>query len=558
MEKNQIEFNYNGVNTIIQCKEDEKLKDIFQTFKIKINSENKILIYMYNGIIIQYENLTFIDIANSEDKKRKKMNILVIEGEVHPVPEQDLFIKSNNIICPKCKEDIKFKNEDYVINLFECKNKHDINNIFLDEFDSTQNINISKIICQICRKYNKGNVHNNIFYKCNTCIKDLCPICYSSHEKNHNVINYDNKNYICEQHNKAFISYCKDCKENACIYCEQNHNKHNIMSYGKLLPDDDKMKNISEQLEKTKERIINDINEMIEKLNDIKDSYIKYSNIFENIINNFNREKINYEILYNINHINDDNMVKDINNVIIDNNIQNKFNKLINIYNKINNKISIIYNINKNDKEIKVFDGKFVENNFKNCIMIIDNKEYKLSDKFNIQNYNQDKITIKLKGIKNITDMSYMFRDCESLLSISDISKWSTSNINNMSHTFGYCKSLISLPDISKWNTSNVNDMSYMFRDCESLISIPDISKWNTLNVNDMSYIFSECSRLLSLPDISKWNTSNVNNMSNMFYNCSSLLSIPDISKWDTTNVIYMGYMFYECSSLISLPDISK
>ena len=104
-----------------------------------------------------------------------------------------LIVLLNQIICPECQEDIKFSIEDYVINLFECKNKHDINNIFLDEFDSTQNINISKIICQGCGQYNKGNVHNNIFYRCNSCKKNLCPICFSNHDKNHNVLNYDDK-----------------------------------------------------------------------------------------------------------------------------------------------------------------------------------------------------------------------------------------------------------------------------------------------------------------------------------------------------------------------------
>ena len=53
---------------------------------------------------------------------------------------------------------------DYVINLYECKNKHDIDNIFLNEFDSTQNINISKIICKNCGNYNKSIVHNNIYF----------------------------------------------------------------------------------------------------------------------------------------------------------------------------------------------------------------------------------------------------------------------------------------------------------------------------------------------------------------------------------------------------------
>ena len=340
MSQNQIEFSFNGKNTIIQCTKEEKLKDIYKNFKSKTNLEKEILIYIYNGITLQNEELTFNEIANSEDKKRNKMNILVIEGEAPVSPINEIIIKSNNIICPECQEDIKCKIEDYQINLFECKNRHDIDNIFLDKFNLIQNINISKIICQNCGKYNKGNVHKNIFYKCNSCKINLCPICYSSHDKNHNVINYDDKNYICDQDNKVYMGYCEDCKENICIYCEQNHNKHNINSYGKLIPDENKMENILKQLEEIKIKLNNDINNIIEKLNKVKDNYEHYYNINKNIINNFNKEKINYEILYNINNINNNDIIKDINNIINDKSIENKFNKLINIYNKM-------YNINK-------------------------------------------------------------------------------------------------------------------------------------------------------------------------------------------------------------------
>ena len=349
MQQCQIELSYDGVNTIMQCKKDEKLKDIFKNFKFKVKAENKILIYMYNGITIQNEELTFNEIANSEDKKRNKMNILVVEGVDHPVPStQDNIIKSKNIICPDCKEDIKFKIEDYVINLYECKNKHDIDNIFLKEFDSTQNIDISRIICQNCGKYNKSNVHNNIFYKCNSCKKDLCPICYSNHDKNHNIINYDDKNYICEQHNKSYIAYCENCKQNICMYCEQEHNEHNIINYGKLIPDDNKINKELKQLEEAKNKLQNDIDDIILKLNRIKNNIEIYYNINKNIINNFNKEKINYEILYNIDYINNTEIINNINNIVNDNNIKNKFNKLINIYNKIeSHKAITIFYTNK-------------------------------------------------------------------------------------------------------------------------------------------------------------------------------------------------------------------
>ena len=98
MEQSQIELSYDGVNTTIQCQADEKLKDIFKNFKFKVKAENKMLIYMYNGNILKNEELTFNEVANPEDKKRSKMNILVVEGEGQPVqPPRDYIIKSNNI-----------------------------------------------------------------------------------------------------------------------------------------------------------------------------------------------------------------------------------------------------------------------------------------------------------------------------------------------------------------------------------------------------------------------------------------------------------------------------
>ena len=281
----RIEFNFNFTNTIIECKEDEKMKDIFKTFKLKVNAEDKILEYLYNDVIIQDEELTFNEIANLEDKTRAQMNIFVMEKEDHPVPVpvpkpiQDCIIESNNIICPECFEDIKFKFEGYVINLFECKNKHDIDNIFLNNFNSTQKINISKIICQDCGKYNKGNVKNNIFYRCNNCKKNLCPTCSSNHDKNHKVINYDDKNYICEQHNEAYNAYCKDCKTNICKNCEKNHQRHNIINFDKLSPNINKIMDILEQFEKANIKLKKDIDEIIEKLNNNKTNFDIYYKI---------------------------------------------------------------------------------------------------------------------------------------------------------------------------------------------------------------------------------------------------------------------------------------
>ena len=550
----EIIFSYNGFDTIIQCDNDKKFKDIYLNFRNKAKAEKKQLYFMYNGTSITNDESTFDEIANYEDKKRNKMNILVNELEFKDDiknKQSDIIIKSKNIICPKCNENIKFNIDNYNINLFECKNKHNID-LFLDEFDASQNINISKIICQNCKNYNKGNVHDNVFYRCNSCKINLCPICFSNHDKKHNLINYDDKNYICEEHNKIYISYCEECRENLCLFCEPNHKGHNIIHFGEFIPDKNHINNKLKQLKEKIDVLKNDVNDIITKLNKFMKNLDVYYSINENIINNYNQDKINCEILNNINNINKEDIIKDINEITEDKNIITKFEKMMHIYNNMisPNNILITYNVPKRQFYVNIFGEDFVKNNKKNCKMIIEGNAYALSEKFDLENYNEDKLTINLKGIKNITNISYMFNNCKTLISLSDISKMDTSKVINMSYLFSYCYSLNSLPDISEWNTLNVKDMSYMFTNCKALKSLPDLSKWNTSNVNNMKAMFSGCKSLISLPDISNWDISNVNNISEMFSYCESLISLPDISKWNTSQLKENKGMYDGCDKI--------
>ena len=101
-------------------------------------------------------------------------------------------------------------------------------------------------------------------------------------------------------------------------------------------------------------------------------------------------------------------------------------------------------------------------------------------------------------------------------------------------------------------------NLSYMFYNCSSLLSITGLSRLYTINVTNMAYMFYDCRLLQKIFDISKWGINMVKDMNNMFACCSSLKSLPNISKWNTGNVIDMNGVFRGCSSLISLPDISK
>ena len=531
----QAEFNYNGIKTNILCNSNDKIGNICKEFAKKEKVDINSIYFIYSGSQIDRQS-TLYQTANSFDKIRNQMNILVYSNNISN--ENKSIVQSKQIICPKCGENSKIEIKDYKISLFECKNGHKINNMLLDEFENSQKIDLSKIICDSCKNNNMGECFNNTFFRCCTCKINLCPLCKDNHIKGHNIINYEESKYICDDHREYYYSYCKTCKKNLCTLCENNHNNHEIIYFGQIIQNKDDLKNELNDLRKRIDKFNDEIIKIINILNKVKENMEVYYKIKQIIINNIENKNRNYEILYNLMKNSHNNDMMDINNVINDESINNKFNILLNLYKKMINEdnedeIRMIYKINKNESSIRILGSKFVENNKDYCKIIYNDNEYELDNEFNINDidHNDEELEIKLKGIKNITNMSSMFCMCKELISLPDISKIDTTKVTDMSGMFDVCSSLSSLPDISNWNTSNVTNMSGLFHNCSSLISLPDISKWNTSNVTNMSYIFSGCKSLESLPDISKWNISNVTKKNKMFDSCNNNLNIPDKFK---------------------------
>ena len=568
-----IEFEFEQKNFTIQAKSSDLFKDVIKSFESKLSIEPNSLDYLINGNIIDQEKKVEYYKLNNDNSKMK-----VVASNKYKENNNDVIVQSKDIICPKCKMIARIKIDDH-IKIFECCNNHVTEGIKIDDFPKTQNINISLIICGQCKLKNKGNTTNNDFYRCLTCKENICIICKSQHDVRHNIINYDQINYICPKHNDTYIKYCKQCNINMCFSCEKDHNNHknNIISLSDYIPDIEKTKKRLIEIKKEIDEFIKQIKNIITKLNQLIKSMNIFYEINNNILNNYDIKNRNYELFQNINEITNNNLIyeklKNINN---NNDLKNKINNIIDLYKNINtnninndnnknnsnfidnnkNEITIIYKIN-NENKVKIFGDKFVKNNKNKCYMIIDNIKKEISEYIELSEElkKQKTIQIKLRDIQNITDMSYMFGDCKSLSSLPDIYKWDTKNITNMSYMFYFCESLSSLPDISKWDTKNVTNMRTMFCSCYSLSSLPDISKWDTKNVINMNNMFNGCESLSSLPDISKWDTKNVNDMCWMFGNCKSLSSLPDISKWDTKNVTNMCFMFENCKLLKNIPS---
>ena len=177
------------------------------------------------------------------------------------------------------------------------------------------------------------------------------------------------------------------------------------------------------------------------------------------------------------------------------NNIENKY--------KVLNEMTVKYMIDDFDTDIKLFGEEFVKNNKEKCFILLNDKKLKLSEYINKNDIKINKkiLKIKVKEIETITDMSYMFSKCCSLISLPDISEWDTSSVTNMKYMFDNCEGLTTLPNISKWDISNVTDMSYMFNYCISLDSLPDISKWETSKNCNITHMFKDCKESLNIPN---------------------------------------------------------
>ena len=590
MAERKIKFIYNGEEIIIQCKKEETTKEILERYLTKIQKTPEDVYFLFNGAILDFNS----KLNSEEDSSNEKVVLVCNHGtKIDDNTQEKNFSYSKDIICPTCGESSIITFSDYKINISSCDNGHKAKYILFENFKETQKINEDEIKCSKC-KTKRIDTFEQKFYYCNDCKINLCPLCEVNHNKSHKIIEFETKKYYCNQHGEKMISYCKQCKKNLCDLCGLNHDKKHNLIYHREIFENSKIDNLNELRTKIGE-LKGEIKNIIDKFNTFLNNLEIYYEINNNMVNNFNINNKNFQILSNMKYLNDYNkeIIKEINNIKSQIINEKKFSIIDKIYSKMSKicEITLKYKI-ETDEDIQIFGEEFVENNKNNFKMVIDNNIYELNyqlekDKikneiievkliqynktdnlsciFKVNDYSDDFISLisisdnfENIDMSDIINMSSMFSSCTSLKSLPDISKWNTNNVNDMSNMFSCCSSLISLPDISKWNTNNVNDMSGMFNSCTSLKSLPDISKWNTNNVNDMSFMFSSCTSLISFPDISKWNTNNVKNMSLMFSDCESLESFPDISKWNTNNVNYMDSMFTKCKSLISLPDISK
>ena len=444
-----------------------------------------------------------------------------------------LVYKNDNEIYPKCEkllDDLISSNNkiNYILFGLTIQIEHiikDINNNKQTTQISSQLMNINIVLNNIIENIKKNNEELNIT----------------------KIIKYENNNK-------------KENKDNN-IFKNDNNNTD---------PNDTKDKNVKMNEYKNK----NEENNNNADPNDTKDKNVKmneYKNKNEEDNNNINNQKL--QLTQNISEGKKEAITKNKN--------RDTINEIICIYNKQDDEIDLLYNYILNEKwEKDKYEKDYLRGkkniNEKYIEIYINDKKIDFNTKYKSNEIGE--ITVKFKFKHLLTNATYMFYGCSSLISI-DLSSFNTTKIESMCGMFYYCSSLKSINlssfnttnvdsmrlmfcecsslkslDLSSFNTSNVYDMSSMFEGCYSLKTL-DLSSFNTINVKDMNKMFRECSSLTAI-NISSFNTNDVNDMYCMFYHCSSLNSL-DLSSFNTNNVNNMGFMFEGCSCLKAL-DLSS
>ena len=435
-----VNFNYEGANFVIQCQKKEKMKEIFNKFTEKRIIDIASVYFIYSGNKIENDEMILEQVINEVDKERNEINIIVTKKEVDM--SKSSLEKSKVIICPECKEDANIYFRNYKIS-FKCENGHDLKNFYFEEFDKTQMIDISKIICDKCKK-KKSDIFNKLFYRCNSCKMNLCPLCEKKHNKTHNIINYENKKFICEVHNQNYSLYCNTCNKNICFFCENEHNMHNITSFGKMATNKEDLKKKKIQLKEKIDGLKKNIEEMINILNKTVKNFENYYKIIDEILNSYINQKINFHILYNVKEVFNNKINENLDIILNENNIINKFIYIHNIYMNMTNK-----NINNNDESMTT-------NLYKKENIMESNMKAQKSNFLSNPNYNL------------ITKANNLFENQNNNMQYNNYSLNNNIQYNNYS-----------------LNNFNNNNMQY---NNNSLNNINNIQNFNYLLYNNMQY----------------------------------------------------------------------
>ena len=313
----------------------------------KNNDEKNNILNNIDNIIEKEDNNNKNIKINGEENEEERDSLDV---SVDPIKEEKAELGSK-IRCPRancfnnCIILIDPNNLQVNFDCGEHKNKMNI----IDFVKKSGIIKEDKEKCSKCKEtYEKIKTDkNNKLFKCN-CGKNFCQKCKKEHldenseKKNeHNMVNFKFKDYTCtcNDKKKRFNSFCFTCQKNLCIACNEKHKDHEKKNFGELFNlTKEKKKDLNNYIIIQKKKIVqvfSIIDDWLRRTKKIIDEYKQklelYYKINLNILNNYDINKMNYEMIKNVEYICTD----------FDDNFNNLFNSE-NDFKKLN---SIICNI---------------------------------------------------------------------------------------------------------------------------------------------------------------------------------------------------------------------
>ena len=169
-------------------------------------------------------------------------------------------------------------------------------------------------------------------------------------------------------------------------------------------------------------------------------------------------------------------------------------------------------------------------------------------------------------NVSNVISMSFnlllgedgMFCGCSSLADLTPLANWDVSKVKDMMYMFKDCKSLRNISALADWDVSSVTTARKMFNGCESLEDISALKNWNVSSMKDMEWMFRDCISIVDVNPLIEWNVSSVENMNSMFRGCRSLVDVGGLINWDVSCVRDMSWMFRGCCSLEDISGLTN
>ena len=312
--------------------------------------------------------------------------------------------------------------------------------------------------------------------------------------------------------------------------------------------------------------ILEELDKII-KFNENIDLINKENKERKNEIINEDKKEIKFKLLKkekqeNINYfINNYNFTepKILNTYCAKNTIKNHPSKLIINNNdeiiESKNVINLIY-YSRNEGNKNIFGEKFVENNYNNIILIINDNESEL--KYNhLLKEGENNIKMIIKNYNTI-NLSHMFERCSSLINIDGLKYLNTKYASDFSYMFCGCIYLSDITPLKNWNVSNSTNFQHMFSGCTSLFDITPLKNWKVSKCKNFKYMFDGCELLGEINSLKEWDVQNGANFSFMFNGCLSLADLSGLDNWQVLNSLNFQYMFCHCKSIKNLTALKN